>query len=74
LYVHLQRWRVLQNWSVVISMIDGGAPSGAEARRRAREEAKSLLGADLIVEISAEQSLAPANHPIRKAMEAIALQ
>jgi len=74
-YVRLQRWRVLQNWSVVISMIDGGAAAGGEARKRARQGAKSLLGGqDLIAEIDSEQASVPANHPIRKAMEAIALQ
>jgi hypothetical protein len=74
-YVHLQRWRVLQNWSVVISMIDGGAAAGGEARERAREGAKSLLGGrDLLAEINGEQALVPADHPIRKAMEAVALQ
>jgi hypothetical protein len=74
-YVHLQRWRVLQNWRVVISMIDGGAPRGAEARTRAQDGAKTLLGGQsLLTEISSEEALVPANDPIRKAMEALALQ
>lgn len=72
-YVHLQRWRVLQNWRVVISGIDGGRPSGADARDRAHAEARETLGQDLLAEIKSEEQLVPADSPIRKAMEAIAL-
>jgi hypothetical protein len=72
-YVHLQRWRVLQNWRVVISGIDGGRLSGADARDRAHADAKVRLGQDLIVEIKSEEQLVPADSPIRKAMEAIVL-
>lgn len=72
-YVHMQRWRTLQNWRVIISRIDGGRLSGADARERARVDAKQRLGQDLVVEIAAEEASVPANDPIRKAMAAVAL-
>jgi hypothetical protein len=73
-FVHLQRWRVLQNWRVVISGIGDAPPRGAEARARAQADAKSRLGQELVAEIRSEEQLVPADSGIRKAMEAIALQ
>jgi hypothetical protein len=64
---------VLQNWRVVISRIDGGRPSGAEARDRAQVDAKARLGQDLLAEIRGEEQLVPSDSPIRKAMGATAL-
>jgi hypothetical protein len=72
-YVRMQRWRVLQNWRVVISRIDGGRLSGAEARDRAYVDAKTRLGQELLAEVKSEEQLVPLDSPIRKAMEAIAL-
>jgi hypothetical protein len=70
-YIHLQRWRVLLNWYVVISRIDSGQPSGADARNRARADAKAQLGQDLNAEINGEEQLVPADSPIRKTMETL---
>lgn len=70
-YIHMQRWRVLQNWRVVISGIDGGRLSGADARDRAYGDAKARLGQDLLNEIKGEEQVVPPENPIRRAMEAI---
>jgi hypothetical protein len=75
-YVHLHRWRVLTNWSIVISKIDGGAASGSDARNAARSEAQRLLGnRPLDAEIASEEQLVKTGDPaLFKAMQAIALQ
>jgi hypothetical protein len=70
-YVHLQRWRVLQNWRVVISRIEPDAANGAEARNRARADAQQRLGQDLVAEIASEENAVPDDHPLRKAMNAM---
>ena len=70
-YVHLQRWRVLQNWRIVISRIQ----DGPDARQAALEDAARRLGArSLADEIQREIDLVPPGEPIRKAMEALALR
>lgn len=69
-YVSLQRWRILQNWRVVISKIQ----EGPEAREAAREDAGRRLGVPLLEEIKRIEESVPAGEPIRKAMEALALR
>jgi hypothetical protein len=70
-YVHLQRWRVLQNWRVVISRIEPEAVNGAEARDRAHADAQRRLGQALVAEIAAEEHAVPVDTPLRKAMHAM---
>jgi hypothetical protein len=70
-YVHLQRWRVLQNWRIVISGIEPAAADGAEARNRARADAQQRLGQALVAEIDAEENAVPPDSPLRKAMNAM---
>ena len=70
-YVHLQRWRVLQNWRVVISRIEPDAANGAEARNRARTDAQQRLGQALVAEIASEENAVPVDNPLRKAMNAM---
>jgi hypothetical protein len=70
-YAHLQRWRILEDWNVVISKIEDGQP----ARQAAREDAKRRLGGvDLDAEIKAEEKLIPADDPLRKSIEALMLR
>jgi hypothetical protein len=69
-YVYLQRWRILQNWRIVIS----GIEDGPDARQAALEDANRRLGADLRGQIQELQQRVPADEPIRKAMEALALR
>jgi hypothetical protein len=70
-YAHLQRWRILENWNIVISKIEDGAP----ARQAAREDAKRRLGGvELDAEIKAEQKLIPPDDPLRKSIEALTLR
>ena len=70
-YAHLQRWRILEDWHIVISKIEDGAP----ARQAAREDAKQRLGGvDLEAEIKAEEQLIPADDPLRKSIEALRLR
>jgi len=70
-YIHLQRWRVLQNWRIVISRIDPEAANGADARARARNDANQRLGQDLLAAIAAEEAAVPVDNPLRKAMDAM---
>lgn len=70
-YAHLQRWRILEDWHIVISKIEDGPP----ARQAAREDAKQRLGGvDLDAEIKAEEQLIPADDPLRKSIEALKLR
>jgi hypothetical protein len=68
LAIDQQRWRVLQNWRVVISRIE----DGPHARVAAREDAARRLGVTrLEVEAKRELDHVPPGDPNRKAMEAL---
>lgn len=69
-YVALQRWRILQNWRVIISKIQ----DGHDAREAARDEAAKALGAPLADEIKRVEDLVPPGDPLRKLMETLALR
>jgi hypothetical protein len=69
-YAQLQRWRILQDWNIVISKIEDGPP----ARQAARADAKQRLGADLLDEIKAQAALIPPDDPLRKSIEALMLR
>jgi len=72
-YVHLQRWRVLQNWKIIISRIDIDAPAPpVEAVRAALADAKNRLGGmDLAQAIKDEENSVPVDNPLRKVMDAL---
>ncbi|HYC55615.1 MAG TPA: hypothetical protein VEL28_11850 [Candidatus Binatia bacterium] len=70
-YVHLQRWRVLQNWFVVISGIDRGGSESPAAVRRALTDARQRLGVELAAAMTAEEKTIPDGHPLRQTMTAI---
>lgn len=70
-FVHAQRWRVLQNWKIVISRTGEPPPRDAEVRARARAAARSLLGQELNEEISGEERLVPAESDLRMALTAM---
>ena len=69
-YVVVQRWRVLQNWRIVISKIQDGPP----ARQAALQDASSRLGGDLPQEIEQLRGMVPPDDPLRKLMEILALR
>jgi hypothetical protein len=60
-YVYFQRWRVLQNWSIVIGKIQGDA----EARQAARARAGKRLATRLGDEAKRMEDVIPAGEPIR---------
>ena len=59
--------------SSLMSHSGGGAPTGADARSRARTHARSWLGQEIVMEIGSEEQLVPFDREVRKAMEGIAL-
>ena len=69
-YVSLQRWRILQNWRIIIAAIK----DGADARQAALQDAASRLGGPLVEEILRIEDLVPPGDPIRKVMEALRLR
>ena len=69
-YAAMQRWRILQNWRIVISKIQ----DGADAREAARDDAANALEAPLADEIKRMEDLVPPGDPLRKLMEALALR
>jgi hypothetical protein len=69
-YVALQRWRILQNWRIVIAAIK----DGADARQDALQDAASRLGTPLVEEIQRIEDLVPPGEPIRKVMETLRLR
>lgn len=70
-YVHLQRFRVLVNWWIVISGIERSAPNGGDARERARADAQQRLGMTLEAAMRAERDAVPQGQPLRNAIDAI---
>lgn len=74
-YVHLQRWRILQNWKIVISRIDIEAQPAEQqvAVNAALADAKNRLGGvELGQAITDEKNSVPADNPLRKVMDALA--
>jgi hypothetical protein len=69
-YVHLQRWRILENWRIVISKIE----DGPAARQTALADATRRLGGPLLDEIKAESAMIPPDDPLRKSIEALTLR
>ena len=68
-YLHLQRWRVLQNWKIVLSHL-----AGADALDAALKDAERRLGASLDAEIARELSFVPETEPLRRTMDALRLR
>ena|SRR5437867_2864214 len=69
-YIHLQRWRILEDWRIVISKIE----DGPAARQAGLADATRRLGASLLDEIKAEAALIPPDDPLRKSIEALTLR
>jgi hypothetical protein len=66
-YWHYQRWRILQNWSQVISAID---PTAVETMQQASQEAARFLGQDLSSAAAAMRDAIPADHPLHRIIRA----
>ena len=64
-YVHFQKWRVLEDWRIVLSGLTDDT-----TRQSARDEAKQVLGKDLKEAADAERNAIPAGHPLREYIRA----
>jgi hypothetical protein len=61
-YYHYQRWRILQNWSQVISRID---PKTPDVMLSALDRATAHLGQTPQKAAEVERDMLPADHPLR---------
>lgn len=68
-YLHYQKWRVLNDWRLLIASLQG--PGSTEARKTARTEAAAILGIDnLENEADRQRDAIPESHALRQLIRA----
>ena len=68
-YVEYQRWRILNDWNIVLGSIDKD-DSDSPARREARALAEKVVGSQLTDAADAARKKIPDGHPLRQLIEA----
>jgi hypothetical protein len=69
-YVAYQRWRILNDWSIIIGTIDWDLPGNSAARQAARGAAETLVGGTLSSAAKDARDSIPDGHPLRQLIKA----
>jgi hypothetical protein len=69
-YVAYQRWRILNDWSIIIETIDWNVPGESAARKEARDAANALVGSTLPTAAKQARDSIPDGNPLRQLIKA----